>query len=248
MLKKKTKQIPKSALTYDQVIEKLFKLQNKKNIYFKREKFGIIANNSLGIYHKELKEIAKDIGKNNELAIKFFNCGIYEARILCSMIFSPKELTERQMEKWVRTFENWEICDSFCMGVFAKSDFAVKKAIEWSTRNGEFEKRAAFVIMASYCMAEKNAPNKVFEQFFPIIIKEAHDERLYVKKAVNWALRNIGKRNIDLQKKSLKIADKILKLDTDSTKWIARDAIRELTNANVNILDYPRAKYRKLRK
>lgn len=149
------------------------------------------------------------------------------------------------MEKWVVTFENWEICDSFCMRLFSKSKFAIPKILEWSKRKREFEKRAAFAILASYCMADKKSGNKVFEQFFPIIIREANDERIYVKKAINWALRNIGKRNIDLNKKAIKVANEILQMKSKSAKWIAKNALRELEKENVNILDYPREVYRK---
>jgi len=122
---------------------------------------------------------------------------------------------------------------------------AIKKALEWSERNNEFEKRAGFVLMATYGFADKNAENKVFEQFFPILIKHANNERIYVKKAINWALRQIGKRNVDLQKKAIIIAKEILKQDSKSAKWIAKDALKELQGDKVNILDYPRSIYRK---
>lgn len=232
-------------MTLNKIISKLHSLENKDKIILKEKKFGIIANNSLGIYHKDLKEIAKEVGRNNELAIQLFDSGIYEARILCSKIFNPKDITESLMEKWVVTFENWEICDSFCMGLFAKSEFAIPKALEWSKREKEFEKRAGFVIMASYCMADKQADNKVFEQFFPIIKREVHDERIYVKKTINWALRNIGKRNIDLNKKTIEVTNEILLIKSKSAKWIAKDALRELKSEKVNILDYPREVFRK---
>jgi 3-methyladenine DNA glycosylase AlkD len=130
------------------------------------------------------------------------------------------------------------------MGLFAKSKFAVPKILEWSQRESEFEKRAAFAILAAYCMADKKASNAVFIDFFPIIIRASNDDRLYVRKAVNWALRNIGKRNIDLRKEVLVTAKKIINLNTKSAKWIGSDAISQLTRTKVNILDYPRAIYR----
>jgi len=147
------------------------------------------------------------------------------------------------MEKWVKTFENWEICDSFCMGLFAKSKFAVTKIMEWTERKPEFEKRAGFAIMAAYCMANKTSNNEIFEQFFPIIKREVNDERLYVKKAVNWALRNIGKRNIDLNEKAIEIAKEILNFESKSAKWIAKDALKELQKDGVRISNYPRKIY-----
>jgi len=231
-------------MNYPEVIRALHQLSNEDKIAYKKRKFGVVADNSLGIYQKDLKELAKEIGTNSELAIQLFDSGIYEARILCSKIFDPKELTNDLLEKWVVTFENWEICDSFCMGLFAKSLFAIPKIVEWSVRENEFEKRAAFAIMAAYCMADKKADNVVFENFFSIIKREANDNRLYVRKAVNWALRSIGKRNIDLHQKVLVIAGQIEQMNTKCSKWIASDAIRQLTKAKVNILDYPRSIYR----
>ena len=231
-------------MKYLDVINELNVLANAEKIAFKKRKFGITADVSLGIYQKDLKELAKRIGTDSKLAIQLFDSGIYEARILCSKMFDPKELTNELLEKWVVTFENWEICDSFCMGLFSKSEFAIPKIVEWSTRENEFEKRAAFATMAAYCMADKKTDNLVFESFFPILIREANDGRLYVRKAVNWALRNIGKRNVDLHKIAIKTSKKIIELDTKSAKWIGTDAIAQLTKPKINILDYPRNIYR----
>ncbi|MEL6867382.1 MAG: DNA alkylation repair protein [Bacteroidota bacterium] len=196
------------------------------------------------MYLKEIKVLAKDIGTDDELAVALFDTGLYEARLLCSKLFRPQSLTEELMEKWVATFENWEITDSFCMGVFSRSRFAVDKALEWSSREPTFEKRSGFVIMASYCMADKKAGNEVYESFLPIIKREAMDDRIYVKKAVNWALRSIGKRNPDLHQKAIATAKEIQAIDHKAARWIARDALKELTGEKVNILDYPRAIYR----
>jgi 3-methyladenine DNA glycosylase AlkD len=231
-------------MTVDAIIKELEQLANPEKVIFKQKKFGVISKNALGIYHKDLKEIAKRIGKNNALAEALFDTNIYEARLLCSKLFKPKDLTEDLMEKWLVTFENWEICDSFSMGVFAKSILPIPKIIEWSTRSREFEKRASFATIAAYCMADKKADNAVFEQFFPLIHQAADDDRIYVKKAVNWALRNIGKRNIDLNERAIEEAHKIEALDYKSAKWIARDALMQLQKEVINILDYPRAIYR----
>jgi len=227
-----------------QVVERLQTLANPQKISIKEQKFGIHANNSLGIYHKDLKHLAREIGHDNNLALALFETGIYEARILCSKIYNPECISEEQMNQWVVTFENWEICDSFCMGFFTKSKYALTKAAEWSEDKSEFIKRAGFVIMAAYGFANKKSGNEVFEKFFLPIEREADDDRLYVKKAVNWTLRNIGKRNVDLQKKAIEVSNRILTMDSKSAKWIARNAISELEKPDVNVLDYPRDIYR----
>ena len=233
-------------MTIEEIIFELNKLANPDKVAFKEQKFGVISNNALGIYHSNLKEIARKIPKDDELAIKLFDTNIYEARLLCSKLFNPKNLTEALMEKWVSTFENWEICDSFCMGLFAKSKLAIPKSIEWTNRTKEFEKRAGFTIIAAYCMADKKSTNEVFEQFFPIIIRAATDERRYVKKAVNWALRNLGKRNKDLNKRAIDCANQILIMDSKSAKWIAKDALKELEKDTVRMSDYPREIYSRM--
>lgn len=231
-------------MNYEETIACLYALQDADKVLFKARKFGIISNNSLGIYHKDLQVIAKEIGPNKALAIQLFNIGIYEARLLCSKIYPISAITDALMEKWVQTFENWEICDSFCMGIFAKSTFAISKIENWTTRQPEFEKRAGFTIMAAYCMADKHADNAVFESFFSIIKREANDDRLYVKKAVNWALRNIGKRNIHLHQLAIQTAHEILEMNNKSAQWIAKNALSELLKDNIRMSDYPRAIYR----
>ena len=232
-------------MTLQEVIETLNFLANPEVIEKKRKKFGITTPNSLGIHHSDLKVIAKDIGKNQDaLALELFDTGIYEGMLLCSKIYNPKNITRKQMEKWIKHFDNWEICDSFCMGFFAKSEFALEKIEEWTIRKPEFEKRAGFAIMAAYGFANKEAENSVFENFIPILKREATDERLYVKKAINWALRNIGKRNQDLREIAIETAKEILEMDSKAAKWIAKDALRELNQDKLNVLDYPRSIYR----
>ncbi|MBE9031987.1 DNA alkylation repair protein [filamentous cyanobacterium LEGE 11480] len=226
------------------VIKQLEALANPANVATKQNKFGIVADRALGIYQKDLGKLAKQIGPDNQLAIDLFNTGIYEARLLCSYLYHPQDLTDELMEAWVVTFENWEICDSFCMGFFAASEDAIAKAIAWSERDEEFVKRAGFVIMAAYGFVHKQALNPVFEQFLPIIEREAKDDRLYVKKAVNWALRNIGKRNVDLQIAAIATANQIRQIDHPSAQWIAKNALSELEKPNVRMSDYPRYIYR----
>jgi 3-methyladenine DNA glycosylase AlkD len=210
-----------------------------------KERFVIVPPNSYGIFLKDLNILARRIGKNDELAIKLFDTGVYEARLLTSMLFNPQNLTERLMEKWVKAFDNWEICDTFCMNVFGKSRFAVKKAFAWAEKKPEYQKRAGFVCMVQYAFTNQEAPNNVFEKFFPVIIKHASDERTYVMKGINWALRQIGKRNKNLYKEALEVADEILKLDSKPARWIAKDAIRQLKKPNVAMKNYPKNIYGK---
>ena len=226
------------------VIKELEKLANPEKVNFKRKKYGIIANDSLGIYHSDLKVLAKQIGYQPTLAFELITTDIYEARLLASKILKPKDVTPEYMDTWVSQFENWEVCDSYCMGLFSKTPYAIDKINEWASREKEFEKRAAFATLSSYCMADKKSLNPVFESFFPLIINASTDERVYVKKAVNWALRSIGKRNKDLNNQAIKVAQSIEKQESKAAKWIAKDAIKELSGEKVNILDYPRHIYR----
>jgi 3-methyladenine DNA glycosylase AlkD len=226
------------------VLDRLHALADHEKIALKERKFGITAKNSLGVYHKDLKDLAKQIGRNNALAIALFDTGIYEARILCSKIYDPQCITALQMDQWAATFETWEVCDSFCMGFFAQSPHALAKAFEWSAHDAEFVKRAGFVIMAAYGFADKLAGNEVFTQFLPVIQREANDDRLYVKKALNWALRNVGKRNIDLNALAIATAQRIRAMDCKSARWIANDAINELARSDAKILHYPRLVYK----
>ena len=231
-------------MTLNTVLKQLHDLAKPENVLFKQKKFGIVSNNAIGIYHKDLKVLAKEIGQNDALAIALFNTNIYEARLLCSKLHSTKTLTNTLLEQWVVTFENWEITDSFAMGLVAKSTFAVPKILEWTNRNAEFEKRAGFATMAAYCMADKLADNNIFKNFLSIIEANANDERLYVKKAVNWALRNIGKRNKDLKKLAIASANTIANNTTKSAQWISKNALKELQSKTSNSFDYPRAIYR----
>ena len=147
---------------------------------------------------------------------------------------SPEKVTEEQMGGWVKGYDNWEICDQCCANLF-ETRFAYKKAVEWSSRDEEFVKRAGFVLMAHLALADKKAGDDVFESSF-LLSKErpdGYDERHYVKKAVNWALRQIGKRNAHLNKKAIEVAREIGRMDSGSAKWIARDALRELTSEAV---------------
>ena len=191
-------------------------------------RFGINPDNTYGVSIPLLRKMAKKIGKNHALAQGLWDSGIHEARILAGMVADPWQVTDEQMESWVKDFDSWDVCDQVCMNLFDKTEKAYEKAREWAGRDEEFVKRAGFALMACLAVHDKTAPDGKFEQFFPYIVREATDERNFVKKAVNWALRQIGKRNSVLRKKAIQAAREIQKLDSKSAKWIAGDALREL--------------------
>lgn len=217
-------------MTYGEIIKTLKTQKNPKNIAG-MARFGMTGINVLGISIPFLRKLAKQIGKDPELALDLWKSKIHEARILAGMIDEPKLVTETQMDKWASEFDSWDVCDQVCMNLFDKTPYAFAKAKSWTKNKEEFYKRAGFALMAVLAVHDKTSPDKKFEKFFPIIKKESIDERNFVKKAVNWALRQIGKRNQNLKKKAMKIAEEIIKTypDSKSAQWIAKDALRELT-------------------
>jgi 3-methyladenine DNA glycosylase AlkD len=191
-------------------------------------RYGISVDHRLGVSIPELRRLAKELGRDHRLALGLWRTGIADARILASMVDDPAALTEAQMEKWVKDFDSWDVCDQVCDNLFEKAPFVWKKITDWSAREEEFVKRAAFALMACLAWHDKKAGDARFIEFFPLIVRGATDERNYVKKAVNWALRNIGKRNPRLNAASIALAREIQRLDSKAARWIAADAIREL--------------------
>lgn len=196
-------------------------------------KYGITPKQAFCVSLPNLRMLAKEIGKNHQLALELWKHNIRETRILASMIDEPLKTTKKQMEDWAGEFSYWEICDQCCMNLFKKHKSAYELAVEWSRRKEEFVKRAGFVIMACLAVSDKKAEDSKFECFFPIIKREAIDNRNMVKKAVNWALRQIGKRNLRLNREAIELAEDIQKMDSRSAKWVASDAIRELKSESV---------------
>ncbi len=196
-------------------------------------RYGISIKKRLGVSIPDLRALAKEIGKDHDLALKLWDSGIADARILAGMIDEPNKLTGRQMEDWVKDFDSWDVCDQACMNLFEKTPLAQEKIKQWSRRKEEYVKRAAFALIACLAWHDKAADDARFLQFFPLIEKASSDERNYVKKAVNWALRNIGKRNARLNASAIKLAGDILQIDSKSARWIANDAIRELKSSAV---------------
>jgi 3-methyladenine DNA glycosylase AlkD len=219
-------------MNYFKIIKKLKSLSNHKNIEG-MVRFGINAKNTLGISIYDLRPLAKQIGKNHKLALELWDSGIHEARILAGYIDESDKVTEKQMEKWVAGFDSWDVCDQVCSSLFDKTSFVWQKLQEFTQRKEEFVKRTGFTLMACLAVHDKKAQDKDFIKLLPIIKRESMDERNFVRKAVNWALRQIGKRNKNLNKEAIKTAREILKTDNKTARWIANDALRELNNASV---------------
>jgi len=197
-------------------------------------RYGIVAKKVFGGWSTaELKKLARQIGHQHILAQKLWASEIYEARILATLIDEPSKVTGRQMNQWAMDFESWAICDGACINLFRYTRRAHQKCVEWSARRQEFVKRAAFALMAGLAVADKLADDDAFLRFLPLIQSAALDERNMVKKGVNWALRQIGKRNITLNRAALGVARSIHALDSSSALWIASDARRELESPAV---------------
>jgi 3-methyladenine DNA glycosylase AlkD len=219
-------------MDYEEIISKLHSLANPENAKG-MARYGINQKNNLGISIYQLRPLAKEIGRNHALALMLWNSKIHDARLLACFIDDPEEVTIEQMDRWAGDFDSWDICDQVCTSLFDLSSLAYEKVYQWADHKKEFVKRAAFSLIAGLAVHDKNAMDKDFERFLPLLVKHAIDERNYVKKAVNWALRNIGKRNLHLNKEALKIAKEIQKMNSKSARWIASDAIRELTSQKV---------------
>jgi 3-methyladenine DNA glycosylase AlkD len=196
--------------------------------------FGIDASNAHGITTPVLQKLAKQIGKDHDLALELWSSKVHEAQILATFIGEPVKVTAAEMERWVKDFNSWDLVDGSCRYLYSDApELAWKKAHAWSTRKPEFEKRAAFSLAAYLSYRDKSATNAQFFEFLRIIEREAYDERNFVKKAVNWALRQIGKRNLVLNREAIRCAERIREQGSSSARWIAADALRELKSEAV---------------
>lgn len=197
------------------------------------EYFGVRVKKAYGISTPQLHRVARRIGKNQKLADRLWQSGIHDAKILAALIGQPSNVTSAQMDRWSRGCNSWDEVDASCYYLFVFAKSAWGKAIEWSDRKEEYVKRAAFSLMACLAYRDKRAADAKFLRLLAIIRRESRDDRHYVKKAVNWALRNIGKRNLALNRAAIRTAKQIRVLDSKSAKWIAADALRELSSAAV---------------
>lgn len=222
-------------MNFKEIIKKIRSLKNLENVKG-MARFGIRPKSKVyGVPVPEIRKIAKEIRKSmgnrasHRLALRLFDSEIHEAKLLASMIADKELLSKKQIEKWVKKFDSWDIVDQYCMNLFSRSEVSKNKILELARRKREFEKRTAFSLMASLAVHDKEMSDEKFIKFFPLIKESATDERNFVKKSVNWALRQIGKRNKKLNKKSIKLAKQIKKIENKTAKWIASDAIKELS-------------------
>lgn len=196
-------------------------------------RYGIVTVKAYGAPSAAIIDLARSLGKDHGLARDLWNTGIFDARILAAFVEQPERVTGPQMERWVLDFDNWAICDGVCLHLFDKTRYAYAKAVAWSARKEEFVRRAGLVLMAVLAVHDKQASDAVFRKFLGIIKARATDERNFVKKAVNWALRQIGKRNLALNRAAIAAAKEIIRRDSPAARWIARDALRELSSTAV---------------
>jgi len=218
--------------SYSEIIAEI-KSQQDPDAIAGMARYGISAEGNYGVCTPALFDIARRVGTDHDLAQRLWSSGIRDARIVAMKIDDPRLVTEEQMDSWAKDFKSWDICDGCCLHLFADAEPARKKAIQWSRSKSEYIKRAGYVMMAVIAVHDKKGGDESIRAFFPLIIKGATDERNYVKKAVNWALRQTGKRNLRMNKEAISVAKKIQKVDSKAARWIAADALRELTSGEV---------------
>lgn len=218
--------------TKDEVLRELKSVADPK-VRAKVSYFGVNVPKAYGISTPILHAFARHIGKNQSLAEELWSSRIHEARILATLIGESGKITAAQMERWVREFDSWDVVDAACCYLYAGAKPAWDKLHQWSSRRPEFEKRAAFSLAAYLSYKDKTADDARFEKVLSVIEREANDERNFVRKAVNWALRNIGKRNLRLNAAAIRSAERIRLQESRTARWIAADALRELKSEAV---------------
>jgi 3-methyladenine DNA glycosylase AlkD len=211
----------------ERVVAELRRLGTKHNVEG-MARYGIRAKKVFGVSKPKLDALAKKIGKNHALGLELWSTGIQDAKILAGLISEPEKVTGAQMELWVRDFDNWDSCDGTCCHLFVFADGAWEKAFAWTKRKEEFQKRGGFALAAYLAYRDKTAADSKYLKFLKVIEREAVDERNFVRKAVNWALRNIGKRNVRLNRAAIATAKRLGGKESRSARWIAADALREL--------------------
>ncbi len=191
-------------------------------------RYGITSAKAFGVSAPIVHRIARKIGRNHDLALMLWSTGFLEARAIAGLVGDPGKVTKKLMNTWVKDFDNWAVCDGVCGSLFDKTPFAYEMALNWTRRKEEFVRRAGFVLIASLAVHDKQASDDAFIKFLPAITLGSTDPRNYVKKGVNWALRQIGKRNLKLNAAAIRTAKRIRGIDSAAARWVAADALREL--------------------
>ncbi len=219
-------------MTYAEIMKKLKSYYNQRNLAG-MARYGITVKKAYGVPTPVLWKLSRQIRGDHALAERLWATGIHDAKILASFSDDPAQATEEQMERWALDFDSWDVVDQCCNRLFRQTECAHRKAVEWTKREEEYVKRAGFVMIACLAVHDKAAKDAVFERYLKLIKRGARDERNFVKKAVNWALRQIGKRSLALREKAMTTAEEIQKLDSKAARWIAADAMRELRSPKI---------------
>lgn len=216
----------------DHVVEKLRSMASPK-VRDGMARYAIPSDKAFGIAVGDLKKLAKKLGPSHELAAGLWKTGSYEARMLATFVDEPDKVTAAQMDRWCKDFDNWAICDTACFALFDRTPHAWAKLRQWAKHKDEFVKRAAFALLASLTVHDKQATDEPFIESLALIEKAASDDRNFVKKAVNWALRSIGKRSRALHAAALELARRLAESEAAAPRWIGKGALRELQGASV---------------
>jgi 3-methyladenine DNA glycosylase AlkD len=192
-------------------------------------RYGIVADKVFGVSVANIQRLARRLGRDHDLAAALWETGWYEARMLCAFVDEPARVTAAQMDRWAADFDNWAICDTLCFHLFDRTPHAWRKVERWSRRREEFVKRAAFALLASLGLHDKETGDEPFQRSLALIERGAADERNFVKKGVSWALRAVGRRNPALNAAAVDAARRLAESDRPSARWIGKDALRELT-------------------
>jgi 3-methyladenine DNA glycosylase AlkD len=218
--------------TLEQAIAAL-KASSKEENRIGMARFGVETSHALGVPMPVIRAVASTTIKDHSLAIALWESGIHEARILASLLEEPKKVTRTQMESWVNDFASWDVCDQVCGNLFDRLPEAEAAIFDWSKSPKEFVKRAAFALIAWRAVHLKSEPDQTFLNYLPLIHRESTDPRNFVKKSVNWALRQIGKRNASLNNPAVEMALAFSQSDNKTVRWIGSDAYKELTDAKI---------------
>ncbi|WNJ18648.1 DNA alkylation repair protein [Pontibacter sp. G13] len=202
--------------------------------------FRITAGNMLGISMKEIKAFAKPIGTHHAWALELYKSSVHEHRLLAALMADPKQFDWETLNQWVEAFDSWDLCDTVSTQIIVLQPDYRSHLVGWAIQEAEFIRRTPFATIAGAAHRYKSQPDPYFQTFFPLIETYAYDERNFVKKAVSWALRGIGKRNPNLRDSAIALAGRIKNQNSKGARWVAHDVLRELQNPDLKLRNYPR--------